>query len=132
MLSPAVAVADELLRQRGQTPMPRVTPGTNPMDVLPGLLAAMGASMAVSTTLSALYESLFIAYLAATPGKLAVGLKVIRSNGAPVAIGRAFGRHFAKYLSGMILAIGYIMAGFDAEKRALHDMICDTRVVKSR
>jgi uncharacterized RDD family membrane protein YckC len=114
------------------TPMPRVTPGANPMDVLPGLLAAMGASMAVSTTLSALYESLFIAYLAATPGKLAVGLKVIRSNGDPVGIGRSFGRHFAKYLSGMILAIGYIMAGFDAEKRALHDMICDTRVVKSR
>ena len=31
----------------------------------------------------------------------------------------------------MILMIGYIMAGFDSEKRALHDMICDTRVIKA-
>lgn len=114
------------------TPIPQVTPGANPMEVLPAVLATVGASMGISTVLGALYESLFIAYLAATPGKLAIGLKVIRSNGAPVGIGRAFGRHFAKYLSGLILAIGYIMAAFDAEKRALHDMICDTRVVKSR
>jgi uncharacterized RDD family membrane protein YckC len=114
------------------SPVPQITPGSNPMEVLPAFFAAVGASLAVNTLVGALYESLFIAYLAATPGKLAAGLKVIRSNGAPVGIGRSFGRHFAKYLSGLILAIGYIMAAFDAEKRGLHDMICDTRVVKSR
>jgi uncharacterized RDD family membrane protein YckC len=32
----------------------------------------------------------------------------------------------------MILYIGYIMAGFDDEKRTLHDRICDTRVIKTR
>jgi uncharacterized RDD family membrane protein YckC len=26
--------------------------------------------------------------------------------------------------------IGYIMAGFDSQKRALHDLLCDTRVIK--
>ena len=31
----------------------------------------------------------------------------------------------------MILMIGYIIAGFDSQKRALHDMIADTRVVKA-
>jgi uncharacterized RDD family membrane protein YckC len=30
----------------------------------------------------------------------------------------------------MILLIGYIMAAFDEEKRALHDRICSTRVVR--
>jgi uncharacterized RDD family membrane protein YckC len=35
-------------------------------------------------------------------------------------------------LSAMILYIGYIMAGFDSQKRALHDMICDTRVIQTR
>ena len=114
------------------TPIPQITPGANPMEVLPAFFAAVGASMAVNTALGALYESLFLTYLAATPGKLAVGLKVIRSNGAPIGMGRAFGRHFAKYLSGLILGIGYLMVAFDAEKRSLHDMICDTRVVKSR
>jgi uncharacterized RDD family membrane protein YckC len=32
----------------------------------------------------------------------------------------------------MILGIGYIMAGFDSEKRGLHDLICETRVIKAR
>ena len=44
--------------------------------------------------------------------------------------GWAFGRHFAKYLSAMILLIGYIMAAFDDQRRTLHDRICETRVVR--
>jgi uncharacterized RDD family membrane protein YckC len=43
---------------------------------------------------------------------------------------RAFGRHFAKYLSAMILGIGYFMAAFDDQRRTLHDRICETRVVR--
>ncbi|HET6371045.1 MAG TPA: RDD family protein, partial [Nitrospiria bacterium] len=42
----------------------------------------------------------------------------------------ACGRYFAEILSGIILCIGYIMAAFDDEKRALHDRICGTRVIK--
>jgi uncharacterized RDD family membrane protein YckC len=61
---------------------------------------------------------------------MALDLKVVRSDGGPVSLGRAVGRYFAKILSGVILLIGYIMAGFDAQKRALHDMLCDTRVIK--
>jgi uncharacterized RDD family membrane protein YckC len=57
---------------------------------------------------------------------------VVRPNGGPIDLPRAVGRYFAKILSGIILLIGYIMAGFDGEKRALHDMICDTRVVRIR
>ena len=45
---------------------------------------------------------------------------------------RAIGRYFAAMLSSLILCIGYLLIAFDAEKRALHDMICDTRVIKTR
>jgi uncharacterized RDD family membrane protein YckC len=51
-------------------------------------------------------------------------------DGGKVSYGRAVGRHFAKYLSSFTLGIGYIMAGIDDEKRALHDRICNTRVIK--
>ena len=47
-------------------------------------------------------------------------------------MGLAAGRYFAKYLSAMIFMIGFIIAGFDREKRALHDHICGTRVVYTR
>ncbi|MDX2226704.1 MAG: RDD family protein [Verrucomicrobiae bacterium] len=65
-----------------------------------------------------------------TPGKRVCGLKVVRTDGTPMTYGRAFGRFWAYVLSGLILYIGYIMAGFDPEKRALHDRLCDTRVIK--
>jgi uncharacterized RDD family membrane protein YckC len=78
------------------------------------------------------YESFLVARYAATPGKMALGLKVVRADGGAVQLPRAIGRYFAKMISGLILAIGYIMVGFDAQKRGLHDMMCDTRVVKAR
>ena len=80
--------------------------------------------------LAALYSTWFIGRYAATPGKMACGLKVVMPDGANVSYARALGRHFAEWISSMILGIGYLMAAFDSEKRALHDRICGTRVVK--
>jgi uncharacterized RDD family membrane protein YckC len=56
---------------------------------------------------------------------------VIRPNGAPVTLGRAFGRYFAKWLSYLTFLIGFIIAAFDGQKRAMHDMIADTRVIRT-
>ena len=66
----------------------------------------------------------------ATPGKMACGLKVVSPDGGPVSYGKACGRFFAEMLSGLTLGIGYIMVAFDDEKRALHDRICNTRVIR--
>ena len=63
---------------------------------------------------------------------MVLGLKVVRPDGGPVSLGRAIGRYFAKILSAIILLIGFIMAGFDREKRGLHDILVDTRVIKKR
>ena len=51
----------------------------------------------------------------ATPGKMVLGLKVVRPNGAPVSLGRAVGRYFAKLLSSLTFCIGFIIAGFDSK-----------------
>jgi uncharacterized RDD family membrane protein YckC len=95
------------------------------------VMGAMALSMLVAVVMGASYEGFFVSRVGATPGKMVFGLKVIRPNGAPLSLGRAIGRYFAKWLSSMTLCIGYIIAGFDAEKRAMHDMIVDTRVVKA-
>ena len=79
----------------------------------------------------AVYESWFVGKYAATPGKMACKLKVVMADSGRVSFGRAIGRHFAKYISGLIFCIGYFMAGFDDQKRTLHDRICDTRVIKA-
>jgi uncharacterized RDD family membrane protein YckC len=68
--------------------------------------------------------------LQATLGKMIFGMKVTDVNGNRISFMRATARHFAKYLSSLILFIGYIMAGFTARKQALHDMIADTVVIR--
>jgi uncharacterized RDD family membrane protein YckC len=86
----------------------------------------------VSYGVAIAYEVLFLRYRGATPGKMALGLKVVRSNGDSLGWGVSFGRYFMSIVSALILGIGYIMAGFDEQKRALHDRVCDTRVIYSR
>ena len=88
-------------------------------------------SFILGLSLGITYEVAFIRRRNATPGKMALGLQVVRADGASLSVGRIIGRHFAEMLSGFMLGIGYLMVGFDsAEHRGLHDRICDTRVIK--
>src|SRR5689334_15563282 len=76
------------------------------------------------------YALLEGSYWRATPGKKACGLIVTDKNGERISCGRAIGRHFAKFLSALILMNGFIMAGCTRRKQALHDLICGTLVLK--
>jgi uncharacterized RDD family membrane protein YckC len=66
----------------------------------------------------------------ATPGKMALGLRIVSSSGEPVTYVKALARFFAEMVSAIICYIGYIMAAFDEQRKALHDQICDTRVIR--
>ena len=79
----------------------------------------------------AVYDTWFVGKYAATPGKMACKIKVVTADAGQVSYARALGRHFAKWISGITLGIGYLMAAFDEQKRSLHDRICDTRVIRA-
>ncbi len=83
----------------------------------------------INMTIAVGYETLMIGKYGATLGKMAAKVRVVTAEGGKVSYARALGRYFSKFLSAMICAIGYIMAAFDEEKRALHDRICNTRVI---
>lgn len=85
----------------------------------------------------ACYEVLMLKYRGGTLGKMACGLIVVRSNGESLGWGVCFGR-FAMwnlvtsgipYVNSILMLISAIMAGTDNEKRALHDRVCNTRVI---
>jgi hypothetical protein len=123
------------------------------------------------------YMTWFVGKYAATPGKMACGLKIIVSDGRPVSYARAFGRYWAMVLSflipyfsfaiavgiamalilvnsggsgpgdvgavlggaallafivGLLMAFPLYMAGMTKQKCALHDFICNTRVIRAR
>jgi uncharacterized RDD family membrane protein YckC len=107
----------------------------NPEDVaaiIPMIVGMVGISILIQLVLSIVYNVYFLTSRGATLGKMALGLKVIRADGGPISMGLALGRVFAEVLSGLTLYIGFIIAGFDSEKRSLHDRICDTRVIYSK
>jgi len=95
-----------------------------------GVLIAYGLYFIFILLLHLSYSVFFVGRYGATPGKMALKLQIVRSDFSKVSYLRALGRYFAQSLSGLLLYLGYIMAGFDSEKRALHDYICDTRVIK--
>lgn len=67
----------------------------------------------------------------ATLGKQAVNLKVTDLEGKRISFGRATGRYFAEWITGLTLGIGYVMTAFTARRQSLHDMIASTVVVRA-
>jgi len=86
------------------------------------------------TIANLIYVIVFVIIFTATqykgsPGKLICRIQVVNSDMSKISIGKSIGRYFSYIISGVILMIGFMMAGWTKEKRTLHDMICDTRVV---
>jgi uncharacterized RDD family membrane protein YckC len=100
---------------------PPITPGVMFLTLFINLTLGQGANAA--------FDTWFVGKHGATPGKMALGLTVVTSRHERVTYLRAFGRHCASILSTLTCYIGYLLVVFDDEKRALHDRICDTRVV---
>jgi uncharacterized RDD family membrane protein YckC len=75
------------------------------------------------------YQIFFLGKYGATLGKMVCNLRVVTAEGQKLTYGRATGRCFAELLSGLTCDIGYLIAAFDDQKRALHDHICNTRVI---
>lgn len=110
-----------------------IEPGAEPSgEQLATLLAVFGIVFFSSLVTGLVYDLIFLKGWSATPGKLAMGLRIRTADGGPLTVGRIIGRHFAVSLSGLIMGIGYLMVAFDAEKRGLHDHLCATRVVRIR
>jgi len=77
------------------------------------------------------YYVIFTALYGATPGKMALGLKVVRTDGQPVDWLTAFMREVVgKTLSTLPLLLGYLWAFFHPRRQAWHDLIADTLVVR--
>ncbi|MCC7441344.1 MAG: RDD family protein [Bdellovibrionales bacterium] len=95
------------------------------------LVLAIG-KIGLVAVLTFAYYGLFYRSKGATPGKLALGLRVIdmRRQEYP-GLGATFLREFVgKTLSAIFFMIGYLMAGFRSDKRAMHDLMAGTQVIR--
>ena len=68
-----------------------------------------------------------------TLGKWMAGLRIERRDGVPLSFGRALLRHLVGYpLTLLTFGAGFLLSVFNAEGRALHDLLAGTVVVRSR
>ncbi|MBB2924690.1 RDD family protein [Cellulomonas cellasea] len=73
--------------------------------------------------------ALLQAYVGSTPGKLVVGIAVVRdSDGRPVGLGRTVVRWFAHLLDA-VLYVGYLRPAWHPERRTFADSLLSTVVV---
>ena len=94
-----------------------------------GVLIAVGRYWAVILTLTATYNGIFLSRFGGLPGMLLCGFRVVRPDGARITFWRGVARFLANYLNTVTLCLGYLIIVFDEQKRALHDYVCDTRVI---
>jgi len=94
------------------------------------MFVIMGVQWILQMGIQIGYATWFGGRFSATPGKMAVGIKIVTADGEDIDYRLAFLRCLAEFLSGLTLGIGYIIAAFDDEKRTLHDRIVGTRVIQ--
>ncbi len=67
----------------------------------------------------------------ATPGKIVFGIRVCSLDLQRISYRRAVMRNFCKIFSGLILGIGFILAGLTRRRQALHDMMANCLIVEA-
>ncbi len=66
-----------------------------------------------------------------TPGKRALGMRVVVEDGNSAGFGTMFIREWiGKFISGMIFSLGFIWILFDSDNQGWHDKLMNTYVVK--
>lgn len=96
-----------------------------------GTSAVLQASLtAFNLLFGALYYILLHWIFGQTLGKMLLRLKVVTLSGGPISLGTSILRWIGYLLSLLPFFAGYVMAGLRPDKRALHDLIARTRVVR--
>ena len=104
------------------------------LGVIGGILGALFDSGAGTQGLGVLVGVIYYTYLEGssgqTFGKMALGIRVIDlGGGGSIGYGRAFIRYIGRFVSGIVLLLGYLWMLWDKEKQTWHDKFANSVVV---
>ncbi|HTE59475.1 MAG TPA: RDD family protein [Solirubrobacteraceae bacterium] len=103
--------------------------------VVPVVIVMLITNQNVANLASIVFTLAYFSYFEGGPtgqtvGKRVLGIRVIDFKvGGPIGYGRGLLRTVARYLSGIILLLGYLWMLWDPEKQTWHDKIAGTVVV---
>ena len=96
-------------------------------------LIAGPADFLISWVLPAVAVVVFWMTRQATPGKMALSLRVVdAATGNTLTVGQSIGRYLGYYVSMLPLFLGIIWVAFDKKKQGWHDKLAGTVVVRSK
>jgi uncharacterized RDD family membrane protein YckC len=82
-----------------------------------------------STFFGAIYLIFFWVISGFTPGKALLGLRVVRSDGQKLHLGRAILRLIGYFIAALPLFLGFVWILFDNRRQGWHDKIAGTYVI---
>ncbi len=102
-------------------------------DEVRGSTFLLTAGYIAALAVAAINYILLAGFSGRTLGKWVAGLRIERRDGVPLSFGRALIRHLVGYpLTLLTLGTGFLLAAFNSEGRALHDLVAGTVVVRGR
>lgn len=98
-----------------------------------GKVIAGPADFVISWLAPAVATVLFWRYREATPGKMALSLRVVNAEtGEALGVVQAVARYIVYFLSALPLCLGFIWIAFDRRKQGWHDHIAKSVVVRAK
>jgi uncharacterized RDD family membrane protein YckC len=105
------------------------------VGVAADLWALVGVAYAATFVVPFIYFTYFHGERGQTPGKRAVGIRVVSGEtGNAIGYGRAFGRYAITFLLGLFVLpviLDYLWPLWDAKNQALHDKVVGSVVVRA-
>lgn len=96
-------------------------------------LIAGPADLLITWILPAVAVVIFWMQKQATPGKIAVGARVVdATTGETLTAGQSIGRYLAYFVSMIPLGLGLIWVAIDSKKQGWHDKLAGTVVIRSK
>ena len=92
--------------------------------------SVIGGLLGVTLVLAYGIWALLLFSKGTTPGKKILNMRVVREDGSTAGFGTMFLREWVgKFISGLILSLGFLWILFDRENQGWHDKLVNTYVV---
>ena len=75
------------------------------------------------------YVGMWIKSDGQTIGKSTLGIRIIRTDGSPLSVGRGLLRYVGYIINGIIFSLGFIWVAFDGKRQGWHDKLAGTYVI---
>ncbi|HHH12516.1 MAG TPA: RDD family protein [Candidatus Moranbacteria bacterium] len=90
----------------------------------------MGVSFLWGMLIEFVYTAVFWRYYSATPGKMILGLQIVKKDGTPIGWREIVIRYLGYFVSMIALGLGFLHIAFSARKQGWHDLMAGTYVIR--